>query len=112
MKRKQVDDLLRVVVTYDIPIICYGLRTDFKTNGFEGSTRLLELAHSVEEMKTICHCGKKATFNARFINDKFTIEGDQVAIDGKNKVTYDSVCPRCYYKMLDEYNKEKSLAKN
>ena len=112
LKRKQVDDLLRVVVTYDIPIICYGLRNDFKTNGFEGSTRLLELAHSVEEMKTICHCGKKATFNARFINDKFTIEGDQVAIDGKNKVTYDSVCPRCYYKMLDEYNKEKSLAKN
>ena len=53
LKRKQVDDLLRVVVTYDIPIICYGLRTDFKTNGFEGSTRLLELAHSVEEMKTM-----------------------------------------------------------
>ena len=82
---------------------------DNKTRGTISINTVISL---VEEMKTICHCGKKATFNARFINDKFTIEGDQVAIDGKNKVTYDSVCPRCYYKMLDEYNKEKSLAKN
>ena len=97
LERKQVDDLLRIVVDYDIPIICYGLRTDFNTNGFEGSTRLLEIAHSIEEMKTICECGSKATFNARMVDGKFVFDGDQVAIDGEAEVTYVSLCPKCYY---------------
>ena len=107
LQREQVDDLLKVVVLENIPVICYGLRTDFHTNGFPGSTRLLELAHSVEEMKTVCNCGKKATFNARFVNGVFTLEGDQVAIDGEDEVTYDSLCPECYYKAKEEYEKKK-----
>ena len=97
LKRNQVDDLLQIVIKDDIPVMCYGLRSDFNTNGFEGSTRLLEIAHTIEEMKTICRCGKKATFNARMVNGEFTFEGDQVAIDGEQKVTYDSLCPKCYY---------------
>ena len=103
----QVDELLRVTTDYDIPVICYGLRTDFKTNGFPGSIRLLEIAHSIEEMKTICRCGNKATFNARFVNNKLTIDGDQVAIDGFDSVTYESMCPKCYYKISDKIKRLK-----
>ena len=105
---EQVDELLRVTTDYDIPVICYGIRTDFKTNGFPGSIRLLEIAHSIEEMKTICRCGNKATFNARFINGKMITEGNQVAIDGFENVTYESMCPKCYFKRIDN---EKLLKK-
>jgi len=65
MKSTQIDQLFEIAVKSNIPIICYGLRTDFKRDGFEGSMRLLLLAHSIEEMKTICACGKKAIFNGR-----------------------------------------------
>ena len=104
LKREQVDQLLQIVVFYDIPIICYGLRTDFTATGFEGSTRLLEIAHTIEEMKTICSCGNKATFNGRLINGRFTFSGDQVAIDGKANVTYESLCPKCYFKKMKKFN--------
>ena len=92
----QVDELFWIAVDMDIPVICYGLRTDFLTNGFAASSRLLELAHSIEELKTICRCGKKAMFNARKINGKFVFEGEQVAIDNENNVEYESLCPVCY----------------
>ncbi len=104
LKREQVAQLLQIVVFYDIPIICYGLRTDFTATGFEGSTRLLEIAHTIEEMKTICSCGNKATFNARLINGRFTFSGEQVAIDGKANVTYESLCPKCYFKKMKKFN--------
>ena len=108
LKREQVDDLLLVTVTEDIPIICYGLRTDFLMNGFEGSTRLLEIAHSIEEMKTICRCGKKAMENARMVNGEFVFTGEQVAIDGEKNVTYDSLCPKCYFEEKNNFlNREK-----
>ena len=107
LKKEQVDDLMHVVVQYDIPVICYGLRTDFLTNGFPGSTRLLEIAHSNEELKTICKCGSKATFNARFVNGEPVFEGEQIAIDGEDKVTYDSMCPKCYYENRKRYQKVK-----
>ena len=94
----QVDQLFWIAVEMDIPVICYGLRTDFLTNGFPASSRLLEMAHSIEEMKTICRCGKKAMFNARKINGKFVFEGEQVAIDNENNVEYESLCPVCYLK--------------
>ncbi len=92
----QVDQLFMVVLTDDIPVICYGLRTDFMVQGFPGSKRLLELAHSLEELKTICRCGRKAIFNMRKINGKPVFHGDQVAIDGKDEVDYESVCGKCY----------------
>ena len=106
LEKEQVDELMHIVVKLNIPVICYGLRSDFKTNGFPGSTRLLELAHTIEEMKTICSCGRKAMFNARKLNDKFIFDGEQVAIDGEDKVTYESLCPNCYYEQLDKYNKK------
>ena len=97
---EQVDELLKVVIEKDIPVICYGLRTDFKTKAFPASIRLFELAQKLEELKTICECGSKATFNARFINDEIVIDGDQVVIDNNQEVEYRSMCPKCYYKRL------------
>jgi len=91
----QVDDLLRIALMDDIPVIAYGIRTDFQTVAFPGSRRLLEVAHSLEELKTICRCGRKAIFNARRIDGRFVFDGDQVAIDGVD-VTYESLCGVCY----------------
>ncbi len=95
LSARQVNDLLRVAVLDGIPVICYGIRTDFRTAAFPGSQRLLEIAHSLEELKTICRCGRKAVFNARLADGKFVFDGDQVAIDG-TEVTYESMCAACY----------------
>lgn len=91
----QVDDLLRIALLDDIPVLAYGIRTDFQTAAFRGSRRLLEVAHSLEELKTICRCGRKAIFNGRRIGGEYVFDGDQVAIDGV-EVTYESLCGVCY----------------
>ncbi len=95
---QQVDDLLRIAIRENIPVLAYGIRTDFQTVAFPGSRRLLEIAHSLEELKTICRCGRKAVFNARTVDGVYVFDGDQVAIDGVD-VTYESLCGACY---LDE----------
>lgn len=92
----QVDDLLRIAILEGVPVLAYGIRTDFQTIAFPGSRRLLEIAHSLEELKTICRCGRKAVFNARKIDGEFIFDGDQVAIDGTLEVTYESLCGACY----------------
>jgi len=92
---EQVDDLLRIALMDAIPVLAYGIRTDFQTVAFPGSRRLLEVAHSLEELKTICRCGRKAIFNARLIEGRFVFDGAQVAIDGE-AVTYESLCGVCY----------------
>jgi thymidine kinase len=91
----QVDDLVRIAILEDVPVLAYGIRTDFQTVAFPGSRRLLEVAHSLEELKTICRCGRKAVFNARRVGDAFVFDGDQVAIDGVD-VTYEALCGACY----------------
>ena len=101
-KANQIDELFKVAVCLDIPVICYGLRTDFKMEGFEGCTRLLLLAHSIEELKSICKCGKKAILNGRKIKNKFVFEGQQVAIDNVDNVEYESLCGHCYFKYKNE----------
>ena len=103
LKTHQVDELLHVTVELNIPVICYGLRTDFSTIGFEGSNRLLQLAHSIEEMKTICACGKKAILNGRKVNGKFVFEGEQVAIDTVDNVEYEAFCATCYFEKRKNY---------
>ena len=107
LSKHQVEDLMQIVVDFNIPIICYGLRTDFRTNGFPGATRLLEIAHTIEEMKTICACGRKAMFNGRKINGKFTVEGSQVAIDGEDNIEYESLCGKCYIEKVLGMNDDK-----
>lgn len=99
----QVDQLFEVAVLLNIPVICYGLRTDFLLNGFEGSARLLLMAHSIEELKTICKCGQKAIANGRKIDGQFVFEGAQVAIEGEASVEYESLCAQCYFKYKKEY---------
>ncbi|HAN25955.1 MAG: thymidine kinase [Microbacterium sp.] len=98
LTREQVDDLLRIVVLDGVPVLAYGIRTDFQTHAFPGSRRLMELAHSLEELKTICRCGRKALFNARLVGGRFVFNGDQVAIDelSSERVTYESMCAECY----------------
>lgn len=91
----QVDDLLRIALLEDVPVLAYGIRTDFQTVAFPGSRRLLEVAHSLEELKTVCRCGRKAVFNARKIGGTFVFDGDQVAIDA-NETSYESLCGACY----------------
>lgn len=97
LTRDQVNQALEIAVLDDIPVLAYGIRTDFQTHGFPGSIRLLEIAHSLEELKTICRCGKKAMFNGRKLGGRFIFDGDQVAIDG-DSVSYESLCPTCYFK--------------
>ena len=106
----QAEQLFLVTVDLNIPVICYGLRADFSLKGFPGSTRLLELAHTIEEMKTICTCGRKAICNCRKVNGRFVFEGEQVAIDLENDVQYVSMCPQCYFKAKRAFYAEKAAS--
>ena len=102
---EQVDQLVLVTIRLNIPVIAYGLRVNFRqdSGGFEGSTRLLQIAEDIEEIKTICECGRKATRNTRFLNDKLVIDGPDILIDdGTSKIEYRALCSACYQKYLEE----------
>ena len=92
---EQVDQALEVAVLDEIPVVAFGIRTDFLTRAFPGSQRLMEVAHSLQEMKTICRCGNKAIFNARINDEGIIREGEQVMIDG-DSARYEALCARCY----------------
>ena len=101
----QVNQLMKVVTRLNIPVMAYGLRLNFRLEdgGFEGATRLLQIAHDIEEIKTICECGRKATYNARFLNGKLVADGPDVLIDdGTIDIEYRAICPACYEKYLEE----------
>lgn len=101
----QADQLMLVAIKLDIPVMAYGLRLNFRREdgGFEGATRLLQIAHDIEEIKTICGCGKKATYNARFLNGKLVADGPDVLIDdGTIDIEYRAICPACYEKYLEK----------
>lgn len=99
LTKKQVEELWIASKMYEIPVICYGLKTDFQSNLFEGSKRLLELSDEIEELITICSCGHRAKFNARYINGIFVKEGNEVLIDGSDEnVEYKPMCGKCYLK--------------
>ena len=96
LTEKQVNQLMDVVIDLDISIMCFGLRSDFLGNSFSGARRLLDIAHELSEVKTICECGHKAMFNVRLIDGKVQTKGDSVAIDGEGKITYTVACARCF----------------
>ncbi len=106
---KQVDELSNVVDNFNIPVLCYGLRADAFTELFPGSKRLFEVADNMEELKAICKCGSKATYNLRLerVDNKLIpiFEGEQISIDGIDS-EYDSVCRPCYKKLRREYGKK------
>ena len=95
LRPEQVDQALAIAVMDMIPVVAFGIRTDFRTKAFPGSQRLMEVAHSLQEMKTICRCGNKAIFNARLGEQGIIREGDQVMIDGES-AHYEALCARCY----------------
>jgi len=91
----QIDALRRIVNDYNIPVLCFGLRTDFLCRFFEGSRRLFEVADSITEIKTVCDCGAKATVNARLDrNGRVVTEGDQILLGGND--CYVAMCHRCW----------------
>lgn len=98
----QVDQLLMAALTLNIPVLCYGLRTDFLTKVFPGSARLLETAHTLEELKTMCGagCRRKASFNARKVNGQFMLHGEQIEIDNRSEVEYMALCGQCFLKLV------------
>lgn len=105
---KQIEELWYIAKILDIPVICFGLKSDFQTNSFPGSRRLLELCDSMKELETICTCGHKARFNARKVNGKFVESGEQNLIDGSNDtVEYIPLCGTCYLKYVRRIDKKK-----
>ncbi|MBP5648161.1 thymidine kinase [Candidatus Saccharibacteria bacterium] len=103
LTKEQADQLMLVTIKLGIPVMAYGLRLNFRREdgGFEGATRLLQIAHEIEEIKTICECGHKATYNSRFLNGKFVADGPDVLIDGTTDIEYRAICPACYEKYLN-----------
>ena len=103
---EQIDQLRQIVNDFDIPVMCFGLRTDFQTKLFPGSRRLMEIADAIVEIKTICDCGAKATVNARIDPDGYVVtEGAQVFLGGND--TYIAMCHRCYIRSIREHKKIK-----
>lgn len=109
MTAEQADQLMLITIKLNIPVICYGLRLNVLQNdeGFKGATRLLQIAHDIEELKTICECGRKATRNARFLDGEFVLDGPAILIDGETPIEYRSLCSKCYLKYVDQAKKTK-----
>ena len=99
---EQIDQLRYIVNDFNVPVMCFGLRTDFQTKLFPGSRRLMELADCIEEIKTICDCGAKATVNARIDGSGHIVtEGAQVVLGGND--SYIAMCHRCYIRGIREH---------
>jgi thymidine kinase len=106
---EHIDQLRDIALDKDIPVICYGLRTDFRSKLFPGSLRLMELSDSIEEVKATCYyCNKKSTMNIRHVNGKATLEGPVIQLGAEEK--YFPVCYRCYRQQLEESGQRRSAA--
>ncbi len=106
----QIDQLRAVVNEYNIPVMCFGLRTDFQTRLFPGSRRLMEVADTIQEIKTICDCGAKATVNARISDGYIVTEGAQVVLGGND--SYIAMCHKCYVRGIRDHKKIKLHGQN
>jgi len=105
MTKEQIKELWIISKMKDIPVICYGLKTNFKGELFEGSKAVLEVADELEELSTICKCGNKARFNARVVNGEFVSIGEEVAIDGI-EASYEPLCGNCYIQKVLKINRK------
>ncbi|MBR5951223.1 MAG: thymidine kinase [Actinomycetaceae bacterium] len=100
----QADQLAEIVIRLNIPVMAYGLRLNFRQTdgGFEGGTRLLQIAQEIEEIKTICECGSKATRQARFLDGELVTIGPDILIDdGSTQIEYRALCPSCFLAFLE-----------
>lgn len=101
---EQVDQLGDIVIDFNVPVLCFGLATDFLTHLFPGSRRLFEIAESISEIKSVCKCGRKATVNARFDdNGNIVFKGDQVCLGGNDR--YVAMCRRCWLEKKRQHDK-------
>lgn len=107
LSKRQIDELFLIAHMTDIDVICYGLRNNFKMEAFEGSERLLTIADEIEELKTMCNCGKIARYVGRRVNGEFVTEGEEVVIDGETDIEYIPLCGECYLKDVVNVDKEK-----
>ena len=102
LTEQQIDQLRMIVDERNVPVICFGLRTDFQTRLFPGSRRLMEVADAIQEIKTMCDCGTKATVNARIDGEGHIVtEGAQVVLGGND--SYIAMCHRCYIRGIREH---------
>ena len=102
LTKAQVDELKEV--SRNIPVLCYGLLTNFKTELFECSKRLVEIAESLMEIKSVCGCGKKATVNARFVDGKLVTDGEEIVLGKEDK--YKAICYNCYSSLKKEQKQD------
>lgn len=107
LSTKQVDDLFLITKACDVPVVCYGLRNNFRMEAFAGSKRLLEIADVLETLKTLCICGAIARFVGRKVGNSFVKEGEEVVIDGQANVTYVPLCGKCYLEKVDKIDLDK-----
>lgn len=103
LTEQQIDQLRSIVNDYNIPVMCFGLRTDFLTRLFPGSRRLMEVADTIQEIKTICDCGAKATVNARVVDGYIVTQGAQVVLGGND--SYIAMCHKCYVRGIREHRR-------
>lgn len=103
----QIDELFLITKSVDIPVICYGLRTNFKLESFNGSRRLLEISDTLEEFKTLCYCGDIARYAARKVNGNYVVEGEEIVIDGENNIEYVPLCGKHYLENVTKIDLEK-----
>ncbi len=107
LSTKQVEDLFLVSKSCNIPVICYGLRTNFKMESFAGGKRLLEIADVLEELTTLCSCGEIARYVARKVGEIFVQDGEEIIIDGTENITYVPLCGKCYLEKVNKIDLEK-----
>ena len=107
LSSKQVDELYLITKVFNINVVCYGLRLNFKMEAFDGSKRLLEISENLEEFKSLCECGNTARYVGRKINNEYVLDGQEVVIDGTDNVKYVPLCGECYLKKVKKIDFEK-----
>ena len=105
LSKEQIDGLNLISKAMDIPVLCYGLRVNFKNELFNGSKRLMEVADELEPLFTLCECTEIARFVGRKVNDEYKLDGEEIIIDGtKSNVTYVPLCGKCYLEKVKKIN--------
>ena len=108
LTEEQIDQLRAIVDEHNVPVMCFGLRTDFQCRLFAGSRRLMEVADTIQEIKTICDCGAKATVNARIDSEGHIVtQGEQLFLGGND--SYIAMCHKCYQDYIREHRKVELL---
>ena len=107
LNERQIDELNLITKAKDIPVLCYGLRVNFKNELFEGSKRLMEVADELEPLFTLCGCTEIARFVGRKVNGEYALDGEEVVIDGTTDDVYVPLCGDCYLKLVKKLDYEK-----